>query len=612
MRQHDRTSVLLILLFFFSPIAVALDRSKCNAKVGAALQNGTMSPNDPIFYRLNGVPKSTPGDIWLTIDGCEAQCGKKFDWYKDLGPRLTIWLIPVIILVGNVQFAVLGKPTSLLTILHLLGDPIDSAWSLLTKLEASNRCWDLAAKLSSSGDPNHIRDRATILAAIHELIDIDESPDKYYLQLFNVEGLNSEGKDAIHLLLQRIADELSDSTQNQMSRTWLAILGFVHTVVGAFIDAVGGTSSSQPGGRIGIAMFFSWLLTVALLSNITPTFTSRRTCLRALERFARESHRVQNDPVYKASDDLLKSPPAIADPSSRLESSPSAQRPHRRSVEIRDLRMFSQPKASYAWGIPQTFSTFHDSQAWSGSIYTYYANKELFHVVPRNNLDSERWQKRETSKWTLSLIAAMPLVFAESTSFLIIWFTPTFGLTCRHFPMLGVFLVWLISPVITHIMYTTRFARGKWHWRFMLIKDAMIAVPALVVILITACGFYNSCVCWSSYFSRGRQNAMVILDPNSTRRHNAETIYPGLVGGCLALQLLVFLIVMRMTKRGRALLRRDEKVKTRDFWDLHLAGDESVARDLYHPQAARPRKGSTQSISMETYNQRAPLLSASA
>jgi hypothetical protein len=605
---------------------MALERSKCNKEIGAALQNGTMSPNDPIFYRMNGVAKSDPSDIWLTIGGCEATCGKKFDWYPDIGPRLTIWLIPVIILIGNIQFATLGKPTSLLAILHVLGDPIDSAWSLLTKLEASNRCWDLAAKLSSTGDPNHIRDRATILAAIHELIDIDESPDKYYLQLVNVDGLNTEGKDVLHLLLRRIADELSDSTQNQMSRTWLAILGFVHTVVSAFIDAVGGTTSSQPGGRIGIAMFFSWLLTLALLSNITPTFTSRRTCLRALERFARESHRIQNDEAYKASD-TLKSPPMSANASVRLDAPDLiVTAPLRRSIEVRDLRMFSQPKVSYAWLIEPTYSTFHDSQAWSGSIYTYYANKELFHVVPRKNLDSDRWRKKEASKWTLLVLAILPLVVAESFSFLIIWFTPTFGLTCRHFPMLGVFIVWFISPFITHIMYTSKFARGKWHWRFTLIKDALIAVPALAIILLTSCGFYNSCVCWSSYFSRGRANGVVMLDPNNTRRHNAETIYPGLVGACLGLQLILFMLIMRLTKRGRALLRRDEVDKTKDFWDLHLAGDETVAHDLYHPQAPRPRKGSaqsmsprpsrdrsgsTQSISLESYNPRAPLLSAS-
>jgi hypothetical protein len=282
-------------------------------------------------------------------------------------------------------------------------------------------------------------------------------------------------------------------------------------------------------------------------------------------------------------------------------------------VEIRDLRLFSQPKTSYAWGIPQTFSTFHDSQAWSGFIYTYYANKELFHVTARTTLDSQHWRKRETSKWTLFAIAALPLILAQSFSFLIIWFTPTFGLTCRHFPLLGVFIMWLISPFITHIMYTTRFARGKWHWYFTLVKDALIAIPSLAIVLLTTCGFYNSCVCWSSYFSRGKENAMIILDPNNTRRHNAETIYPGLVGGCLALQLIVFLTVMRLTKRGRALLRRDEKEKTKDFWDLHLAGDESVAHDMYHPHSPKQRKGSDQSVSvsMETYNPKAPLLNIS-
>lgn len=147
----QRSSAFIALLLLLLSPALAMDRSKCNKDVSAALRNGSITPNDPIFFRQDGVPKSHPEDIWLTIGGCEATCGKKFDWYTDIGPRLTIWLVPVIILIGNIQFAVLGKPTSLLTILHVLGDPVDSAWSLLTKLEASNRCWDLASKLSSSG-----------------------------------------------------------------------------------------------------------------------------------------------------------------------------------------------------------------------------------------------------------------------------------------------------------------------------------------------------------------------------------------------------------------------------------------------------------------------------
>jgi hypothetical protein len=287
-----RLSTFFFLLVAHGLCAFAMDRTWCNLETGDKLRNKTLLPDDLIFFRDNHTrPMSDPLNIGLTLEGHRAQCGPKFDWYHDVGPRLSTWLFPVILLIGNMQLATLGKHNSLLTIIHLMGDPIDSTWLLFTKLEIWNRCYDMAESLSRIGGRNidHVRDRATILAAIQELEGLGSNPLRTYGWIIQNSTIDGDDPDrpALHHLCREIANELSDSNTLQLPRTWLAVLSYVVTVLSAFVQAIGGTPSSQPGGRIGTAMFLSWLIPFVLLSNTVGGFTSRCTCLRTMERFAK-------------------------------------------------------------------------------------------------------------------------------------------------------------------------------------------------------------------------------------------------------------------------------------------------------------------------------------
>lgn len=90
-----------------------------------------------------------------------------------------------------------------------------------------------------------------------------------------------------------------------------------------------------------------------------------------------------------------------------------------------------------------------------------------------------------------------------------------------------------------------------------------------MIIFLSSSGLFNSCWCWSTVYSRGVANAVVLLDPDPARKKNAETIYPGLVGTGLIIHILFFLFALYRSRKGRSLLRRSEKVKTQEFWDIH-------------------------------------------
>jgi hypothetical protein len=539
MRYH---SLFFASVLFVLPIS-AFQKTTCNAIIVQGLQNGSIKPDDDIFRRDGQTIMSNTSNIELTVPGCEAKCGSNFDWYTDVGPRLSTWLIPVVLLIGNFCFAPLGKPSSLLAIIHLLGDPIDSLWSLLTKLEVWNRCWDLAEQLSRNQgrDKNHVRDRGTILVAIQELEGPSSDPRTMYQQIIHNSTIDGDdpSRPRLHHLCREIANEISDSSTNELPRTWLAILSYVWTVLGAFVDAIGGTSSSQPGGRIGTAMFLSWLVPALLLSNTVGSFTSRRTIVRILERFARDTH-----------------------PHLPAQQRRSVDR--RVSAEYLDLQVFSQDRVSHWSGNhKKAWTSFDTAQVWFGGVYTYLPAKNLFTVAGH--------EEKGRRPVTLLIVSVLPLLIATVTAFMIIWLTPTVGFTCRHVPLLSMFGIWIISAAIGRWTWKT-VATGKYHWYFMLAKDSIISSASLIMVFLQSAGIFNSCFCWGSVYSLGPR-AYVQLDADRDRKRNAKTVYPALVWTCLGLQTMIFMLALRMSRRGRMMMRRSEKTKRDDFWNIHRGND---------------------------------------
>lgn len=502
-----------------------MDRNVCNNMVIQRLTNGSLSPSDPIFYREGQDILSDPKNIGLTLPGCQQTCGRRFNFYDDIGPRLTTWLIPVIILIGNMSFAPLGQIFSSLTIIHLLGDPIDSIWSLLTKLEVYSRAYSLAERharqykgnaFHKDDEKSHIiRDQATILATIEELHGASGHLEEQF-QTFLSSA--QAGYGTFDLACSDAASELADSRANEIPRALLAILGYVFTVIGAFVEAVGGQSSSQPGGRIGFAMLFAWLIVAVLLSAIVGGFTSRRTCRRILDRFARN----------------------IA------SSAQSGSTPY----------VYAETGVSSMVGrTTVTTDGFQDAQPWAGAIYTYRPNKSLF-----------TGGARDRHPLFLLLLSTLPVVLSTVAAFVIIWYTPTVGMNCRHIALLAILTAWMLSVFLTWSTRKVGLLTGKYHFYFTIAKDAIIAIPLILLVVLINCGLFNSCWCWSAVYSRGRNRALILLDPNDERQVNAKSIYPGMVGANLGLQFALFLWMLFADRKGGSLLlRRNESVRQEDF-----------------------------------------------
>ncbi|KAI9150691.1 alcohol dehydrogenase [Paramyrothecium foliicola] len=536
----------ILLLGVILEGATAVDLHTCNIEVQSRLDSGNLSYNDPIFHHNGSTYMSQRGSLALTLEGCTSTCPKpNFDLYDDMWQRLLTWLVPALLLIGNVHMPRIGKRNRLSVILHFLGDPIDAMWSLATKAELWSRFYRSALR-ATPGGPRQLpmtRALAAVLSSFEELTGDMAAVHEALNNIIDEAKVRLSSEDLEYILMET-ADELVDSRSNEVICTVLVIINYLWAVLAALVPQVGGPQSSQPGGRIGTAMFLSWLVTAVLLSNTLSGFTSRRTCLRIMERYYRTLQGNKRDLNY--------------------------------------FSTYSRPQSLVNWPSPDERSPtssmrddFIDAQPWSGGVYCYRPSKRL----------ARSGSKEDRSPFTLLLLSTAPVVVSSVSAFVIIWFTPTIGLGCRTLWVLGLTIGLILSPLLTWII--SKMTTGKLAWYLTTVKDAIIAGAVVIVIIVSSIGFFNTCWCWSGVYSRGRDEAYIDLDPISEREYNLHHLYPAMVGACLGLQLVVYMVMHRVMRVGGLVFRPHEDDKMESYRRIHGLGSPPLnGREMKTP--ARP------------------------
>ena len=508
-------SNILAVTLLASRFAHAFDRDACLSKTQELLsQNPAL--NDSFFFRdtFGGPRYDGPDNMTLTLQGCEAICGP-WTWYTDIGPRLTIWLVPILILVANVELSPLDK-RRFFALLHLLGDPIDSLWSLLHKLDAWDRCSTLAARCD-----NVCASCQRVIAAVfagHEEIQgprlVSEREFDMLLQQYGQAKHFSEWR--------RAAVRLADGRTDELGRTVLAFLLYVLQLIAAFVPEVGGASSSPPGGRIATGVLLAWLVPAIMFSNAIGNLPSRRT-----------AYDVMADLAANTSDEGLDIP-------------------NRRSVLLPTFSSVAR----------QSSASYFASLGWSGAIYTYRPWK-LHYVTSTPH--------RHLHTLLLGFLATAPVLFGFIGGFLILWYQLPEGLNCRHVWLVGVTLLWFLSATLTWLTYRPGIATGRYHWWLTLVKDACVAIPSLLAMFLSGVGLFNFCWCWSGPFQYPNVGRVPL--PEKVYQENAKSKYPTIVGVVLALELAIFVGSMLYWRRGLKLLRWSEAT-CREEWERAEGGKE--------------------------------------
>lgn len=484
--------------------ATAFDRDVCLQSAQWMLGNGTLTPDSPFFYRdkPNSPPYIDASNMTLTLAGCNAICGPKQTWYLDVGPRLNAWVIPVLLLLINVEVSPFGK-RNFLEFLHLLGDPIDSLWSLLHKIDAWDRCYAHAARYYQLC-PSCRLIVATIFGGHEEV----QGP-RITSERNSLDALASQYRLVSHFdEWRRTAVHLAGSRTDELIRTVLALILYLYQLVSNFVPSVGGVPSSPPGSRIATGVLLSCFVPTIVLTNAVGAFASRRTAYDAIATLAirTDGHAMQ-----------------VA---------------RRRSFFLSGLPILAQ----------ESTSKYFDALAWSGGIYMYRPWK--FRYITGT---------RSSSVHTIlyGLLAATPVLIGFLGGSLLLWWQTPRGFNCRHIWLITVSLSWIASAIITQASYNLSFAMGKYHWRFILVKDACVALPSFLMFFLSTSGLFNSCWCWSGpweYPGVGR----VIL-PVTFYESNGTIMYPMTLSAALLLQLFVVVCIVFFWRQGFRLLRWNEK-----------------------------------------------------
>ena len=262
MFRYSNIARLSVAAAFQLKLVLGWNRPNCTAEVDQMARSNDSTLNPAWFFSL-----ADPNNPILTIEGCEAICDSKMGFYPDSAPRLITWLLPVILLIGNMQFAPIGKERFLM-VLHLLGDPIHSTWSLLAKLEDWYHCLSRIRQKLSPKQESRVKSSMMVLAVAEELYVLKEIETALFSFIADEKDDN---------ILWEAASVLGRSRKTELLRTILAISWYIFVVVAAFVPAVG-QSTAASAGRIAPAMLLSWLLPVVLLSNAIGGFPSLRNC----------------------------------------------------------------------------------------------------------------------------------------------------------------------------------------------------------------------------------------------------------------------------------------------------------------------------------------------
>lgn len=494
----------IVAFFAFFSRASAFDREVCLQSAQWMLGNGTITPESSFFYRnrYTGAPYIDASNMTLTLAGCNAICGPRQTWYLDIGPRLSAWVIPVLLLLINVEVSPFGK-RNFLEFLHLLGDPIDSLWSLIHKIDAWDRCHAHAARYEKLC-PSCQLIVATVFGAHEEVQGPRITPEHNSLDSLVKRFHLVEYFEEWRCTAVRLAGGRTD----ELVRTVLALVLYLYQLVCNFVPVVGGVPSSPPGSRIATAVLLSCFVPAILLTNAVGAFTSRRHAYDAMTNLA---IRTDGHPLSLA---------------------------RRHSFFLPKFPLLSQTSVS----------DYRDALPWSGGIYMYRPWKLRY-------ITSIRSSSRHTVLYFL--LAASPVLIGFVGGSLLLWWQTPRGFNCRHIWLITVSLLWIASAIVTLLSYNLRLAMGKHHWRFVLIKDAGIALPSFLVFFLSTSGLFNSCWCWSGpweYPGVGR----VIL-PVTFYESNGAIMYPMTLSAALLLQLFVVACIVFFWRRGFRLLRWNEK-----------------------------------------------------
>ena len=492
---------------------------------------------DECFASITGSDKLFTGVI--SLDDCNLNCGPH-RWYnaKEFIDRVH-WLLPVILLAGNLQLPPLGLKVKAFTVAHLLGDPIDSILSLKHTLRVKDECKDWATRILASGTITDVS--ASALAELAFALDNLQASSSPRLRevlerLFGDEAFeDTGGAETLREALRVAGEDLRTTRVTTVLPTVVAIFFFVVNIINELVDSAlsSDDTSKKPGNRIAFAMLFSWMLPAVLLSTACHRYCEANSCWRAIERFLSTVGRRLVDLGLDAG----------VFPEDRAQAPASA--PYSGMIHS-----FRPEKMHLRW------MTFQEQ--WRE------AQRQRREILQQRRAPLRRapQRRREAAvrEWVLhglrsrlpTVLAIIPTLLAFTFAMGISYITPTGEFSMRCVVQFSVFLSWLLSFALTCLgnRWLVRSHQSPPHRVAMVVlwviccKDVFFAVGTLLAVLLVTGGLLNKCFGWSNGWSGMiTGNQYVNLKWEDKLQENLNRGYPAFVASGIAAQVLLFFLL---------------------------------------------------------------------
>ncbi|KAF2261446.1 hypothetical protein CC78DRAFT_619403 [Lojkania enalia] len=452
--------------------------------------------------------------LQANLSTCIEICGASWNYYDfwDIQKRVAAWVVPLFVLIGLAQFGPFRRRNAAAVVLHLLGDPISSTAHLLWKLQ-NTREYYLECQARMLNDQR--RSAAVILSAYEEWENV------WYAKRTDLRSPPaSRRKDRVADFTEwlecdretrgeaclRAADELARWRAHGLWKTFIGILNYVVAISLAFIKVNSGEYNNRTGHSIAFGVLHSWLIPAVFMTSLVGSYQTKSATRRILLRMLKDTGMMQILPVVStASDDIPESFSEYIRLTTQAETSA-----YRYEVRETDLE-----------------STKFPQHLQSGTI-----DYRLLEWCGGNPSFSPQQFSHGTKRKSLSILATIPFVLSTLSAVFISYLNPTRGVGCRIIHQLAFFASWLLSALLTWVLGHIT-SSSYCHWRWTLLKDAVIFAPQLISFCGAFVGWYNSCYCWSSVFSL-HENAYVVFNPAVEIKKASRRQWPILAGVVLA------------------------------------------------------------------------------
>jgi hypothetical protein len=542
----------------------------------------------------------------LSLEGCTAICGSGYNLWEwtDTFNRLSLLVLPTLFLIAHLAFPATGWQSYLIIPCHVIGNPIGSLRSLLTRFEMHRR---LSRKAAVSFSNSRVSVALATVAAAYEEFGWQRIPT-------DLSRLTDGEKNAIKNAIIQASHDLSMARPASTFRAMIAILTLVGTLATAIVRTVKQTDQNdtrvlnETAHTIAVVIILFITIPQVWFSARLGTFTTNSGAihtLRTLDKNIKSLSLVVRRQTSLFPPVQLAYCPLLPEQRNAWLVTRFPKRIHPWTREFFSHCPLLDTTSGTVLRTTQTTSTtqscrFRSRWQAPSKLFGIDANylginsfwRPCKHLPPDEHGRGQRQIMLMSTFWII-FGSGLPALFLSATNHTD---RHRIGVGCRSLSWIGIMGLWLFSFIFDsfirfcccHASAREPYHRLKLIYRWTVLKDALATIAVIILVLLVQIGRYNSCWCRASF----SHPPVIDLMPYTDKQWmTAITLWAGLpsAGLGISLGLILWIEFLKRDSNGSIVWFQKEhgsplckSGKALDF-EFRELGDSEGSGDLEEP-----------------------------